>query len=205
MSTTRLFTRVAPFALALVAGTALAGPLTPPAGPVASTHKTLTEVEPRIAINSTNTPGDNDATPSMFKITQPGSYYLAGNVAGVAGKIGIEVTAFGVTLDLNGFTLTGVAGSLSGISISSGGTEVRNGTVRNWGGDGIGGSGTHNRVVDVRAFNNAGMGIYAGNYSEARNCMSVSNGSHGIGIYASKVAPSRAMAAMASTRLTQAM
>ena len=47
-----------------------AGPLDPPAGPVASTYKTLTEVEPRIAINATNTPGDAD---SIYKVTQPGS------------------------------------------------------------------------------------------------------------------------------------
>lgn len=34
---------------------ASAGDLTPPAGPVAPTHKTLTEVEPRIAVNAANT------------------------------------------------------------------------------------------------------------------------------------------------------
>ena len=36
----------------------LAGDLTPPAGPVVSTMKDLDEVEPRIAINAVNTPGD---------------------------------------------------------------------------------------------------------------------------------------------------
>ncbi|MCH8150310.1 MAG: hypothetical protein IH987_20420, partial [Planctomycetes bacterium] len=35
-----------------------AGNLNPPSGPVTPTMKTLTEVEPRIAINATNTPGD---------------------------------------------------------------------------------------------------------------------------------------------------
>ena len=54
-----------------IAALALAGPLNPPAGPVTSTYKTLTEVEPRIAINLTNTPGDAN---SVFKITQRGSY-----------------------------------------------------------------------------------------------------------------------------------
>src|SRR6185295_11122012 len=92
--------------LLTVAGTAvlLAGPLDPPAGPILPTYKTLNEVEPRIVINAANTPGDAD---SLFKITQPGSYYLTGNITGVAGKHGIEVVASGVTLDLNGFDLLG--------------------------------------------------------------------------------------------------
>lgn len=170
--------------VALFAGAALAGPLDPPVGPVSSTSKTLSEVEPRIAINAINTPGDADATPSLFKITQPGTYYLTGNIAGVSGKHGIEVAAFGVTLDLNGFSVTGVAGGLTGVYLVNGGTEVRNGTVRNWGVDGVGGATAvqSNRVIDVRAFGNVGVGIYAGNYSEARNCVGSSNGSHGIAI-----------------------
>src|SRR5438105_3055049 len=92
-----------------------AGDLNPPAGPVAPTHKTLTEVEPRIAINATNTPGDAN---SLFKITQPGSYYLTGNITGVAAKNGIAIAASGVTLDLNGFDLLGVASSLDGVSVT---------------------------------------------------------------------------------------
>ena len=47
------------------------GPLTPPGAP-APTMKSLDQVEPRIAVNSTNTPGGAD---SLYKITQPGSYY----------------------------------------------------------------------------------------------------------------------------------
>ncbi len=171
---------------AVIAFPAFGGPVSPPAGAVGSTGKTLTEVEPRIAINATNTPGDADATPSTFKITQPGSYYLTGNITGESGKDGIEIASAGVTLDLNGFAVIGVPGSLSGVVIRSGATEVRNGFVRSWGVDGVtsGSAITNNRVIDVRASGNGGVGIYAGNYSEARNCMAVSNGSHGIAIYA---------------------
>jgi len=43
------------------------GDLNPPVGPVAPAHKTWTEVEPRIAINATNTPGDAD---SLFRIAE---------------------------------------------------------------------------------------------------------------------------------------
>jgi len=57
--------------------------------------KALDQVEPRILISSTTTPGDAD---SVFKITQPGSYYLGQNVVGVAGKSGIELTANHVTI-----------------------------------------------------------------------------------------------------------
>src|SRR6186713_1252076 len=78
------------------------GPLTPPLGPPAPTMKTLDQVEPRKPIDATNTPGDAD---SLFKITQPGSYYLTANVTGVNAKYGIEIAASGVTVDLNGFDL----------------------------------------------------------------------------------------------------
>lgn len=125
-----------------LAAPALAGPLDPPIGPVSSTGKTLTEVEPRIAINGVNTPGDNDSTPSLYKITQPGSYYLTGNVTGVINKSGIEIAASNVTLDLNGFELVGVTGTASvhGIYATPTGlanVSVRNGSVRNRGGYGV--------------------------------------------------------------------
>ncbi|MBC7772077.1 MAG: hypothetical protein H7210_06265, partial [Pyrinomonadaceae bacterium] len=114
----------------IIAYTAWAGPLDPPAGPVTPTFKTLSEVEPRTAINTANTPGDAD---SRFKITQPGSYYLTGNITGVAAKSGIEIAASGVSLDLNGFDLVGVPGSLDGITLAANnfnGLEIRNGSVR---------------------------------------------------------------------------
>ena len=78
-------------ALLLVPAFAVAGPLNPPAGAISSTAKTLVEVEPRTAISSTNTPGDAD---SQFRITAPGSYYLTGNIAGVANRKAIEVQDF---------------------------------------------------------------------------------------------------------------
>jgi hypothetical protein len=89
----------------LAAAALTAGPLDPPTGAIAPSYKTLTEVEPRIAINLTNTPGDADST---FKITQPGSYYLTQNFVTKAGSFsGIEIAAPNVTIDLNGFTLSG--------------------------------------------------------------------------------------------------
>ncbi len=160
-----------------------AGPLNPPSGAVSPTYKTLSEVEPRIAINATNTPGDADATPSLFKITQPGSYYLTGNVTGVSGKFGIEIAASGVTLDLNGFELLGVAGSRAGVTISSSNPRnvaVRNGSVRGWGENGVALSAVSSSVADLRVSDNAGSGISMVGACMASGCQVYGNGDDGI-------------------------
>lgn len=134
---------------------ATAGPLTPPSAP-ASSYKTLSEVEPRTAINSTNTPGNFSAT---FRITQPGSYYLTGNITGSSGKFGIEVVASNVTIDLNGFTLQGTSGSLEGINVGSGsGFVLRNGIISGWGSDGLRSQRGRVRVENVVFSDNAGRG-----------------------------------------------
>jgi hypothetical protein len=155
---------------ALLGGAVLiAGPLNPPAGPVAGTHKTLTEVEPRIAINATNTPGDAD---SLFKITQPGSYYLTGNVSIPAASTGIEIVADDVTVDLNGFALIGQSGAVSGVrsSVSGTGVVVRHGLI----------SGTQTgvaltfsaaaRVEDVTVHDVSSTGIAGGIQATIRDC-----------------------------------
>lgn len=171
---------------------ALAGPLNPPAGAVTSTPKPLGEIEPRIAVNATNTPGDNDGSPSLFKITQPGSYYLTGNITGVSGRHGIEIVASGVTLDLNGFALEGVPGSLDGVSVTTTNgyledLSVLNGTARGWGADGVdlGTSSSQagsvgGRVVGVHASGNSGWGIYADDSQAVTECTAYNNGSSGI-------------------------
>ncbi len=168
------------------ASVAAAGPLTPPAGPVTSTYKTLTEVEPRTAINATNTPGDAD---SVYQITQPGSYYLTGNINGVVGKHGIEIAASGVTLDLNGFELAGVpthGSTFDGVRVDAGGRSnisVRGGTVRNWSGVGINldaFSPINCIVTDVRATNNGAEGIAVGANSRVSDCTASLNTGDGI-------------------------
>ncbi|MGH7133004.1 MAG: hypothetical protein ACREJO_13775 [Phycisphaerales bacterium] len=173
------FLPVAVAALVTAVGVSVAGPLTPPAGPVSSTSKTLQEVEPRIAINSTNTPGDVD---SLFRISQSGSYYLTGNLVGVSGKSGIEVAAAGVTIDFMGFTLTGVAGSLDGIKESGGQAQItlRNGSLIGWGGRGVMLTNSSAIVEGLSAGGNASNGIDVGTNSVVRSCIAKSNTLDGI-------------------------
>jgi len=183
-------TRIVTLSLAaVIAATgliALAGDLNPPAGPIAPTMKTLDEVEPRVAINATNTPGDAD---SLFKITQPGSYYLTGNIQGVAAKHGIEIAASGVTLDLNGFDLVGVGGSLDGVSTAAGdltNIAVVNGSVREWGGDGVDLTSffpLNCRVAEVLATGNTGNGISTVFGGTVLNCSAIINTGNGIIIF----------------------
>jgi parallel beta-helix repeat protein len=176
-----MFTFAAAVATTMVS---LAGDLNPPVGPVAPTHKTLTEVEPRTAVNATNTPGDAN---SLFKISQPGSYYFTGNITGVAGKHGVEIVASGVTLDLNGFDLVGVVGSLDGVSTTVANLHsiaVVSGSVRNWGDEGVdlGSFGAANcRVADLHVSGNLDLsGISVGYGSTVTNCVAYDSAVDGI-------------------------
>lgn len=177
---TRIVTLVV-FLAGAIGYIASAGPLDPPPGPVAPTQKTLSEVEPRIAVNATNTPGDDD---SLFKITQPGSYYLTGNITGVASKMGIEIAASGVTLDLMGFDLVGVSDSLDGVRASVDAVTdiaVINGSVRDWGGRGVDLLQARNtRITDLRASGNAVDGIRAGVNGVITNCSVSRNSANGL-------------------------
>jgi hypothetical protein len=184
---------VAIAAYALAAAPMRAGDLNPPAGPVAPTMKTLQQVEPRTPIGPTTTTGDATNT---FIISQPGSYYLTGNLNGEFGKNGILITSSNVTLDLNGFALVGVSGSFSGVSVSGFRTNVviRNGLVSGWASSGVstqidsgrierivssenGGDGITNaanafmvQIVDCEALGNVGAGIRVGNTARISNC-----------------------------------
>jgi parallel beta-helix repeat protein len=168
------------------------GSLTPPPGAPAPTMKTLDQVEPRTPINATNTPGDAD---SLFKITQPGSYYLTGNVTGVSGKMGIEVAPSGgegVTIDLMGYELAGAPGSLDGINASASVRDItiRNGTVRGWGGDGIEGPDEVATLSDLQLILNGGNGIKGGSVYQVRHCTAYRSGGDGIVVSFSSIVES---------------
>lgn len=134
--------------VAIVAGIApAAAQLAPPPGPVSPTMKRLDQVEPRTCVNSL--PGSATA---VHVISQPGNYVLTGDVLGQDRKSGIEITCDGrVSLDLNGFSLLGVAGSLHGVHVREPGSGLptgrrqfslvqgpsQGGGISSWGGDGL--------------------------------------------------------------------
>ncbi len=164
---------------ALLASTANAGPLTPPAGPIASTPGP----EPRIAVNAQNTPGNANA---LFRISQPGSYYLTGNIRGQSGRHGIEIAANGVTLDLMGFEMEGVSGSLNGIRTAAADLKnitIRNGSVRKWSANGVDlntNAALSSRVEGILANANVNLGITVGNTTVVADCIVTENSNGGM-------------------------
>lgn len=105
------------------------GPLMPPPGPVSPTGKTLSEVEPRIPVQSL--PGSATA---LHVISEPGSYYLTGNIQGMAGKRAIEISASGVVLHLGDAVLVGAPGVEAGVESLPGvaGIQIQGGNFIAW-------------------------------------------------------------------------
>jgi parallel beta-helix repeat protein len=159
-------------ALAISGGLLVAGPFTPPAGPVASSYKTLSEVEPRIALSPANTPGD---TANVYRITQPGSYYLVGNIA-MNGKTGVSIESDSVTLDLRGFevydAVPGAGAVRNGIYVSNlaHGVCIRNGSIRNTNSEGLRAQGTSGRFEHLSFYACHGSGLYTDGPATISSC-----------------------------------
>ncbi len=129
---------------------ALAGPLAPPLGAIQPTSR----FSPRVEI---------DQLP--FTVAVSGSYYLGRDLTGVAGSNGITIAADNVTLDLGGFSLFGVAGSLDGVAVpaAQANLSIHGGTVRGWGVDGVDCTlATNCALANLQASSNAGHGLRIG-------------------------------------------
>jgi len=126
-----------------------------------------------------------------YQIHQPGSYKLSGNLAVPAGVDGVDIYVSNVTIDLNGFTISGPVTCTGGGSGISCGTDpnthgihsvVNNATVRN--GSVVGFSigvallGASNLVEEIHASSNF-TGIFADEAIVRRNTSSY-NGVTGI-------------------------
>jgi hypothetical protein len=163
-----------PWCLTFVLGIswlANAGQLDPPVGPVTSTGR----FGPRTELNQATTPGDVD---SLFKITQPGSYYLSNDITN---GMGIEIATSNVTLNLNGFSVTSTAVGI--FSTTGANITIKNGTVHGCSGSGISlGSAQRCRLQDLVLDSNGsgGTGATIGNFGVVRNCIAINNGAEGI-------------------------
>ena len=161
----------------------LAGDLNPPPGPVAPTMKSLDEVEPRTAINDENTPGNST---TLYRIVQPGSYYLPEDVEVSGGVDGIQIAVDEVTIDLNGFTLRRTGSSTTvdnGIDASGrSNIAVLNGRVDGFRGNGIV-TGPRARIVGVTSTDNFLFdGIKVGDESFVKDCLALNNQQDGIDV-----------------------
>ncbi|HZP57674.1 MAG TPA: right-handed parallel beta-helix repeat-containing protein [Dehalococcoidia bacterium] len=153
------------FVIAAVTGVARGGPLDPPGTP----GPTRPQAEPRVPIGQ-----------APFVISQPGSYYLTGNLTVSAGSA-ITIDAENVTLDLNGFTISG--SGLFGIETSSGtktNITVRNGSVVGFSSGIVMVEATRSTFEDLTVTGSADQGILVGGGSILRRLNVFENGADGV-------------------------
>lgn len=99
-----------------------------------------------------------------FNITMQGSYYLTTNLTANGSGEGITISADNVTLDLDGFALSGGgSGQVAGIMVS--GTHknivIKNGTVRGWTNGGVNAWSAYNSVIQsLRVSNNSAQSTF---------------------------------------------
>ena len=134
----------------------------------------------------------NGSTATLYAITEPGSYYLTGNIllseSGVPNddRKGIIIDASNVTLDLNGYALLGdrdeptsfpfpIVGDGSSDAIAILGDEnnitIKNGFIANWRGDGVIGTSSFNCLFEnLHVSNVFNFGLSVGNYNIIKGC-----------------------------------
>lgn len=155
--------------------TLLAGDLTPAAGPVSPTMLRLDEVEPRTPLGPSDLP---------IIITQPGSYFLTGNLLATGGGVtAVRVVADHVTLDLRGFMIgpSEVGVFDRGIVIEASNVSVANGTIQGSLFDGIYAALADDcAFTDIRASENGVTGILSLGDAVFHRCVVTDNTVHGI-------------------------
>jgi len=154
------------FVVAALAGVVRGGPLDPPLAPA----PTQPQVEPRTPIGSL-----------PFTIGAAGSYFLTANLTGASGANGITVNADNVTIDLNGFVLSGGPSPGHGIFVGAPreNLAVKNGTVRGWN-VAIEAANASNGLFEGLRVSDNQTGLSSGSNSVVRNISAKDNVSTGI-------------------------
>lgn len=119
-------------------------------------------------------------------ISTSGHYRLVSNVTLTADIVAVNINTSDVTLDLNGHTITASAAStLAGILSAQTRVAVMNGTVQNFGDQGVWLSGHNCRISQVTAdsCNDTGgsAGLAVGNYGVIEKCIASNNTSESTG------------------------
>lgn len=135
------------------------------------------------AVNTGCFAGDSPGFP--VTIENAGGYRLTGDLAASGGANGIEINAEDVSLDLNGFRITG-GGTGTGVHVMADNAEIRGGTISSFA-DGIGagseaGTGIEGTsVIGVRLVgNNATGAAFAGSATMISGCMIRNNEGNGL-------------------------
>jgi hypothetical protein len=153
--------------------------LATPAGAV-TTVDGVVLIDQVAALAGNVTPGDAPGFPVTLTVT--GSYRLSSTLTPTAGKNGIEANAAEVTIDLNGFKMSGGNGANHGIVGMQRGLSVRNGTIRSFGKNGIVALQGEMSVANMRISDNTGSGVEdrAGGNLMVSDSMILNNGAYGV-------------------------
>jgi hypothetical protein len=146
--------------------------------------------------------GRSDAPGFPVQLSVAGHYRLTSDLVVPAGSAGIVITAAGVHLDLNGFTVRGpMVASNDGVNGANGlhakaaGTVVRNGSVRGFAGTGVQ-LDAEARLENLEVSDNAGMGVHANTSASRpvhlRQVRALRNGMDGFWLQTGTIEQSRA-------------
>jgi len=130
------------------------------------------------AVNGGVTPDDAPGFP--ITLSRAGLYRFDSDLVVTADKVGIKITEPGVTIDLNGFRLSGGGTAVHGISGDKPDATIQNGTITNFKVDGIHGTGYFWIIENMRVTGNGRDGVSMYPYARILNNTVSQNGNFGI-------------------------